>query len=60
MRLFGIDIPEAGADWHIQELTEAEILEIARKPGGIGWMERVGMVSEEGAAELRRRFPDAK
>jgi hypothetical protein len=55
MRLFGMDLPEAGADWNIQELTEAEILEIARKPGGIAWMERVGMVSEEGATELRRR-----
>lgn len=60
MRLFGLDLPPAADDWNIEELTEEEVFAIARRPGGIGWMERVGMISEEGAAALRKRFPEAK
>lgn len=60
LRLFGVDVPEAGADWNIEEMTVEEVEAKARQPGGIAWMERVGVITEEGAAELRKRFPDAK
>jgi hypothetical protein len=60
MRLFGMDLPEAGDDWIIEEMTVDEVEAKARQPGGIAWMERVGIISEETAAELRRQFPGAK
>ena len=56
LRLFGLDLPEAGDDWNIEELSEEEVFEIARKPGGIAWMERVGVISPEVAADLRNRI----
>lgn len=60
MRLFGMDLPEAGDDWDIQEMTVEEVEAKARQPGGIAWMERVGVITEEAAAELRKRFPEVR
>lgn len=60
MRLLGLDIPKADlSDWNIREVSDFDIEAKARQRGGIGWMERVGIISTEAAKELEKRFPES-
>lgn len=47
-------------DYNFEPRSEDWVIAKAKTPGGIGWMERVGVIDEEAAAALRKRFPEAR
>jgi hypothetical protein len=50
------ELPADDPDKGFEPWSEERTLAKARQPGGIGWMERFGVISVESAADLRNRI----
>lgn len=52
-------MPDDDPDKGFEPWSDERVYAKAKEPGGIAWMERVGVISSEAAGELRKRFPEA-